>query len=71
MVLNKLWYSERNWAICVDFKMINSLVGQQGDYTKYPCFLCYWDSRATSLQRVKKDWPAQEDLTWSEIMESN
>ena len=40
MVLNKLGYSEHNWAICVDFKMVNFL-GQQGGYTKYPCFLCY------------------------------
>ena len=31
-------------------------------YTKYPCFLCYWDSRATTRHWVKKDWPAREDL---------
>ena len=58
MVLNKLGYSERNWAICVDFKMVNFLLEQQGGYTKYPCFLCYWDSRASTQHLVKKDWPA-------------
>ena len=63
MVLNKLYYSEHNWAICVDFKMVNFLLGQQGGYTKYPCFFCYWDSRATSQPWVKKDWPARKDLT--------
>ena len=62
MVLNKLGYSEHNWAICVDSKMVNFLFGQQGGYTKYPCFLCYWDSRASTQHWVKKDWPAREDL---------
>ena len=62
MVLNKLGYSEHNWAIYVDFKMVNFLLGQQGGYTKYPCFFCYWDSRASTQHWVKKDWPAREDL---------
>ena len=34
MVLNKLGCSEYTWAICVDFKMVNFLLGQQGGYTK-------------------------------------
>ena len=29
-ILQKLRYSEHNWAICVDFKMVNFLLGQQG-----------------------------------------
>ena len=58
MVLNKMGYSEHNWAICVDFKIVNFLLGQQGWYTKYPCFLYYWDSRASTQHWVKKDWPA-------------
>ena len=62
MVLQKLCYSEHNWAICVDFKMVNFLLGQQVGYTKHPCFLCYWDSRATDQHWVKKNWPTQEDL---------
>jgi len=61
MVLQKLRYTEHNWAICVDFKMINFLLGQQGGYTKHPCFLCYWDSHATDQHWVKKDWPTRED----------
>src|SRR6218665_3798737 len=43
-------------VICVELKMVNFLLGQQGGYTKYLCFLCYWDSRATSAHWVKKDW---------------
>ena len=62
MVLNKLGYSEHNWAICVDFKMVNFLLGLQVGYTKYPCFVCYWESRASTQHWVKKDWPAREDL---------
>ena len=46
----------------MDFKMVNFLLGQQGGYTKYPCFLCYWDSRASTQHWVKKDWRAREDL---------
>ena len=42
--------------------MVNFLLGQQGGYTKYPYFFCYWDSRASTLHWVKKDWPAREDL---------
>ena len=62
MVLNKLGYNEHNCAICEDFKMVNVLSGQQVGYTKYPCFLCYWDSQATTQHWVKKDCPAREDL---------
>ena len=31
MVLQKLPYSEHNWAICVDFNMLNFLSRQQRD----------------------------------------
>ena len=42
--------------------MVNFLLRQQGGYTKHPCFLCYWDSRATDQHWVKKDWPSRQDL---------
>ncbi|CAM1323525.1 Uncharacterised protein at_DN2338, partial [Pycnogonum litorale] len=45
IVLERLQYHVHGWVICVDLKMVNFLLGQQGAYTKYPCFLCYWDSR--------------------------
>ena len=62
MVLQKLRYREHNWAICVDFKMVNFLLGLQRGYTKHPYTLRYWDSRATDQHWVKKEWPAREDL---------
>ena len=46
VVLERLKYHVYQWLICVDLKMVNFLLGQQGGHIKYPCFLCYWDSRA-------------------------
>ena len=39
VVLDLLKYDDHKWIICVDLKMVNFLLGQQGGYTKYPCFL--------------------------------
>ncbi|GFV20682.1 uncharacterized protein TNCV_777271 [Trichonephila clavipes] len=44
-ILNKLSYSDYKWTICGDLKVISMLLGQQSGYTKFPCFLCKWDSR--------------------------
>ena len=64
MVLNKLGYSEHNWAICVYFRMvIFCWDSTEGTLSKYPCFLCYWESRASTRHWVNKNWPAQEDLS--------
>ena len=38
------------------------LLGQQGGYTKYPCFLCLWDSRAREKHWSTKTWPVREEL---------
>lgn len=62
LVLEKIKYIEHNWVICVDLKMVNFLLGQQGGYTKHPCFICLWDSRAKSEHWIKKDWPLREAL---------
>ena len=44
------------------FKMVNFLLDQQGGYTKYPCFLCYWDSRADKDHWVRKKWLSRHRL---------
>lgn len=62
LVLDKIKYAQHNWLICVDLKMVNILLGQQSGYTKYPCFLCLWDSRAKTHHWIKKDWPPREAL---------
>ena len=63
MILQKLRYNEHQWSICVDLKMVNILLGQQSGYTKYPCFICLWDSRAKEDHWEKVVWPARENMT--------
>ena len=62
LVLERLKYHEHQWLICVDLKMVNFLLGQQGGYTKYPCFLCYWDSRAKEEHWMRKEWPPRTSV---------
>lgn len=63
LVLDKLKYEQHGWQICVDLKMVNFLLGQQSGYTKYPCFLCYWDSRAKQQHWTRNVWPPRDSLT--------
>ena len=57
IVLEKIKYREHNWTICGDLKILSILLGQQGGYTKFPCFLCLWDSRAKNDHWRIKEWP--------------
>jgi len=66
MVLQKLCYNEHKWLLCVDLKMVNLFLGQQGGYVKYPCFLCLWDSRADDQHWQRKDCPVREELVVGE-----
>lgn len=65
-VLVKINYSEHNWFICGDLKIITLLLGQQSGYTKFPCFLCEWDSRDRNLHWVQKEWPSRNTLNVGE-----
>ncbi|XP_076039030.1 uncharacterized protein LOC143024134 [Oratosquilla oratoria] len=60
VLINTIKYSNHNWLICGDLKVVCLLLGMQGGYTKYPCFMCLWDSRADSLHYKQKDWPSRE-----------
>ena len=62
VVLKRLKYCVHQWLICVDLKMVNFLLRQQGVHTKYPCFLCYWDSRANKEHWVRKEWPPRNTI---------
>ena len=42
--------------------MVNFLLRQQSGFTKYPCFLCMWDSRNCFQHYTNKDWPLREEL---------
>ena len=63
ILLSKLQYNAHAWKICVDFKVLNMLLGQQSGFTKYPCFMCGWGSRDRSNHWIKRDWPLRESLT--------
>ena len=63
-VLETLKYNDHGWMICVDLKMMNFLLGQQGGYTKYPCFLCYWDSRAKDEHWIRLVASKEQFDTW-------
>jgi hypothetical protein len=56
-LLSAIKYTEHKWLVCGDLKMIAILLGLQGGYTKHPCFLCLWDSRADDLHFKQKRWP--------------
>lgn len=62
-LLTSIDYSRYKWEACGDFKMICFLLGMQGGYTKYSCFLCLWDSRASGQHYVRREWPVREQLT--------
>lgn len=62
LVMEKIKYHEHQWVICVDLKMVNFLLGQQSGYTKYPCFLCLWDSRAKLEHWERRNWPMRENM---------
>ena len=46
--------------MCADLKMIVILLGMQGWFIKNYCFLCLWDSRATTEHYNKSKWPKQK-----------
>ena len=62
LVLQLISYDQHKWIICVDLKMVCFLLGQQSVYTKYPCFLCMWDSRAKNEHWIRKEWPKRQNL---------
>ncbi|GFS88360.1 uncharacterized protein TNCV_1751171 [Trichonephila clavipes] len=61
-ILNKLRYSDHKRNLCGDLKVISMLLGQQIGYTKFPCFLCEWDSRDWKQHNVKQTWPIRKAL---------
>jgi len=42
--------------------MVGFVLGLQSGYTKFPCFLCLWDSKARKEHWTKKDWPEPSEL---------
>ena len=42
--------------------MVGLVLRLQGEYTKYPCVLCLWDSRADDQHHVRQEWPLRQGL---------
>lgn len=61
-LLSSVKYNEHEWLICADLKVIAILLGLQGGYSKFSCFLCLWDSRADSEHYSRKEWPARHQF---------
>ncbi|GBP20667.1 hypothetical protein EVAR_50923_1 [Eumeta japonica] len=62
MVLQVLKYEEYAWPVIGDFKMVGFLMGMQGGYTKYPCYICLWDSRADALHYQQHSWTQRSEF---------
>ena len=63
VLLNKIKYTQHNWSLCGDLKVVGWLTGMQSGYTKFCCFLCEWDSRERDSHYVVKDWPPRTGYT--------
>ena len=61
VILKAVNYNEHGWEFCGDLKVIALLLGLQGGFTKFCCFLCLWDSRATAQHYVTKNRPIRQD----------
>lgn len=62
ILLEKVNYNHHRWLICGDLKVVALLQGLQGGYSKFPCFLCLWDSRADDKHYNTRDWPLREEF---------
>ena len=58
-MLTAIQYAEHEWKICGDLKIVALILGMQLGYTKFPCFLCEWDSRDRQSHYIKETWPAR------------
>ena len=57
LILDKLKNKKFEWTVCEDLKVISMILGQEGGYTKFPCFLCKWDSCTKAKHWNQKVWP--------------
>ncbi|XP_058879412.1 uncharacterized protein LOC131737009 [Acipenser ruthenus] len=62
-LLDALKYDEYGWEVIGDFKIVAFLIGLQGGFTKFPCYLCLWDSRDTKAHYHRRDWPQRTEFS--------
>ncbi|XP_014779612.1 uncharacterized protein LOC106875835 [Octopus bimaculoides] len=61
-ILQCIRYDEHQWQLCGDLKVVAFVMGLQGGYTKYCCFLCEWDNRTRGSHYTRRDWPLRQSL---------
>ena len=62
MLLLKINYHAHCWSICSDFKVIAIQLGLKTGYTKYCCFLCYWNNHAREKHQTVKVWSERDSF---------
>uniref|UniRef100_A0A1B0CSA1 Uncharacterized protein n=1 Tax=Lutzomyia longipalpis TaxID=7200 RepID=A0A1B0CSA1_LUTLO len=62
LIINKIKYSDHNWLICCDLKMVSIMMGQKFGNIQNPCFLCKWNSRAYDEHWTIRNWEEREPL---------
>ena len=67
-LLDALKYDEYGWKVIGDFKMVAFLMGLQGGFTKFLCYLCIRDSRDTKAHYHRRDWPQRTEFS---VMRNN
>jgi len=55
ILLETIQCNIRQWNICGDLKVIGMLMGMQGAFMKFFCFLCLWDSQSAAELYIKCD----------------
>ena len=63
LLLSLIQYSTHELKMCVDFKVLNILLGKQSGFRKYPCFVSEWNSRDRINHWIKRGCPLRESLT--------
>ena len=78
LLLEAIKYSEYQWSLCGDLKVIGLLMGMQAGFTKYCCFLFLWDRWAVSQHYKQKDWgsrstfvPGEHSLKENPLVDMN
>ena len=61
-ILTSIQYNVHKSHACADFKVIAMLIGLQPGYTKFCCFLWFWDSRVITEHYARKHWAARDEI---------
>lgn len=56
ILLKSLKYQEYGWEVIGDFIIVTILLGLQGRFSKFPCYICLRNSRATAEHCQMRDW---------------